>query len=102
MREISVSAVDEGQRLDKYLAKYMPEAPKSFFYKMMRKKNIVLNGKKAAGMEKLCDGDQIKLFLADETIDKFRNADNMGKMQMTAQQSQSLSLTLYLRMMTYL
>ena len=26
MREISVSAVDEGQRLDKYLAKYMPEA----------------------------------------------------------------------------
>lgn len=72
MREISVSQVDEGQRLDKYLAKYMPEAPKSFFYKMMRKKNIVLNGKKAAGMEKLCDGDKIKLFLADETIDKFR------------------------------
>ena len=72
MREISVSAVDEGQRLDKYLTKYMPEAPKSFFYKMMRKKNIVLNGKKAAGMEKLCDGDKIKLFLADETIDKFR------------------------------
>ena len=34
MREISVSAVDEGQRLDKYLTKYMPEAPKSFFYKM--------------------------------------------------------------------
>ena len=46
MREISVSAVDEGQRLDKYLTKYMPEAPKSFFYKMMRKKNIVLNGKR--------------------------------------------------------
>ena len=79
MREISVSAVDEGQRLDKYLTKYMPEAPKSFFYKMMRKKNIVLNGKKAAGMEKLCDGDKIKLFLADETIDKFRNADKYGK-----------------------
>ena len=38
MREISVSPVDEGQRLDKYLPKYMPEAPKSFFYKMMRKK----------------------------------------------------------------
>ena len=79
MREISVSAVDEGQRLDKYLTKYLPEAPKSFFYKMMRKKNIVLNGKKAAGMEKLCDGDKIKLFLADETIDKFRNADKYGK-----------------------
>lgn len=72
MREISISPVDEGQRLDKYLARYMPEAPKSFFYKMMRKKNIVLNGKKAAGMEKLCSGDKIKLFLADDTIEKFR------------------------------
>ena len=30
-------------------------------------------------MEKLCDGDKIKLFLADETIDKFRNADKYGK-----------------------
>ncbi|MBU5477727.1 RluA family pseudouridine synthase [Eubacterium sp. MSJ-13] len=75
MREISISSVDEGQRLDKYLAKYMPEAPKSFFYKMMRKKNIVLNGKKAAGMEKLNNGDTIKLFLADDTIEKFRGAD---------------------------
>lgn len=74
MREISISSVDEGQRLDKYLAKYMPEAPKSFFYKMMRKKNIVLNGKKAAGMEKLNNGDTIKLFLADDTIEKFRGA----------------------------
>lgn len=31
MREISITSVDEGQRLDKYLAKFMPEAPKSFF-----------------------------------------------------------------------
>ena len=73
MREISITSVDEGQRLDKYLAKFMPEAPgESFFYKMMRKKNIVLNGKKAAGMEKLAAGDVVKLFLADDTIDKFR------------------------------
>ena len=36
MREISITSVDEGQRLDKYLAKFMPEAPKSFFYKVWR------------------------------------------------------------------
>ena len=35
MREISITSVDEGQRLDKYLAKFMPEAPKSFFYKIV-------------------------------------------------------------------
>lgn len=72
MQEITVSARDAGQRLDKFLGKYMPEAPKSFFYKMLRKKNITLNGKKAGGMEKLVEQDQIKLFLSEETIAKFR------------------------------
>lgn len=37
----------------------------------MRKKNITLNGKKAAGSEKLVSGDEIKLFFSDETIEKF-------------------------------
>ena len=41
MREVIISEREEGQRLDRYLEKYMPDAPKSFFYKMMRKKNIV-------------------------------------------------------------
>lgn len=72
MQEITVSARDAGQRLDKFLGKYMPEAPKGFFYKMLRKKNITLNGKKAAGMEKLVEQDRIKLFLSEETIGKFR------------------------------
>ena len=71
MQEIIVSANEAGQRFDKLLAKYLNEAPKSFLYKMLRKKNIVLNGKKATGNEKLEVGDSIKLFLADETIEKF-------------------------------
>ena len=44
MREIVIEKNEAGQRLDKFLAKYMNEASKSFFYKMMRKKNITLNG----------------------------------------------------------
>ena len=47
MRVLKVSAQEEGQRLDRMLAKYMQLAPRSFFYKMLRKKNIKLNGKKA-------------------------------------------------------
>lgn len=73
MQEIIVAANEAGQRLDKMLAKYLNEAPKSFLYKMLRKKNIVLNGKKATGNEKLAVGDSVKLFLADETIAKFSN-----------------------------
>ena len=38
---------------------------------MLRKKNIVLNGIKANGNEILQDGDKVKLFLAEETIEKF-------------------------------
>lgn len=72
MRELSVTEFDAGQRLNKYLMKYLNQAPSSFIYKMLRKKNITRNGKKASGDEILVCGDQICLFLSDETIDKFR------------------------------
>ena len=71
MRMLTVSKNEAGQRLDKLLAKYLNLAGKGFLYKMMRKKNITLNGKKCDGTEKLCEGDEIRLFLAEETIDKF-------------------------------
>ena len=38
MREIIIKENEAGQRLDKFLKKYMKEAPASFFYKMLRKK----------------------------------------------------------------
>ena len=67
MRELIISKNEANQRLDKYLAKYLNQAPTSFIYKMLRKKNIVLNGKKAAGKEKLQAGDSVILFLAEDT-----------------------------------
>lgn len=72
MRELVVQQGEGNQRLDKFLGKYMEQAPKSFFYKMLRKKNIKLNGKKAEGNEKLEVGDKITLFLSEETIESFR------------------------------
>ena len=71
MKEIVINENEAGQRLDKFLGKLLKEAPASFYYKMLRKKNIVLNGKKATGNEKLTAGDSIKLFLSDETFEKF-------------------------------
>ena len=71
MKEFQIRDNEAGQRFDKYLSKLLRNAPKSFFYKMLRKKNITLNGKKATGNEKLEAGDTIKLFLSDETFDKF-------------------------------
>ena len=71
MKELTIRKNEAGQRLDKFLAKYMNRAPKSFLYKMLRKKNITLNGKKAEGKEILCAGDTVKLFLSDDTIQNF-------------------------------
>lgn len=71
MKTITISAKEADQRLDKFLGKYMDKAPKSFFYKMLRKKNITLNKKKADGSERLKAGDEICLFLSEETIEKF-------------------------------
>ena len=55
MRQVVVSETDAGQRLDKYLHKILSLAPKGFLYKMLRKKNITLNGARAAGSERLSD-----------------------------------------------
>lgn len=71
MKQIIVNENQAGQRLDKLLFKILNNAPKSFVYKMLRKKNIVLNGKKAQGSEILKVNDEIKLYLSDETMDKF-------------------------------
>lgn len=71
MKEYTVSKSDEGQRLDKYLGRILVNAPGSFIYKMLRKKNIKLNDSKASGSEKLNDGDNIKIYLSDETFDSF-------------------------------
>ncbi len=74
MRELKIGKKEAGQRMDKYLKKYFREAGSGFLYKMLRKKNIVLNDKKAEGSEMLAEGDSIKLYLAEETIEKFRGA----------------------------
>lgn len=71
MKQIYVNEYQAGQRLDKLLLKILNKAPKSFIYKMLRKKNIVLNGKKAEGSEIVQPNDEIKLYLSDETIEKF-------------------------------
>lgn len=76
MKEIRIEKNDSGQRLDKFLQKYLKEASKSFLYKMLRKKNIKLNGKKAEGRELLAVGDTVSIFFSDETLAKFRGVKN--------------------------
>lgn len=72
MKEIVVTKNEAGKGLAGFLKSYLKEASTGFIHKMLRKKNITLNGKKAEGTEKLREGDSIKIFFSDETLEKFR------------------------------
>lgn len=71
MQSTTIGSNQAGQRLDKFLHKYLPEAGTGFLYKMLRKKNITLNGKKAEGSEMLSEGDTVSFFFSQETFEKF-------------------------------
>ncbi len=82
MKQYIVEKCDEGQTLIKYLQRKLTDAPVSFFYKMMRKKNIVFNGnKKVTGKETVKCGDEVKLFVSDETIFLFTDKNSIDLSQ---------------------
>ena len=74
MYQATITERESGQRFDKYLQRILPNAGSGFLHKMLRKKNITLNDRKADGSEKTAVGDCVKIFFAQETLDKF-----MGK-----------------------
>ncbi|MBR0173296.1 MAG: GIY-YIG nuclease family protein [Lachnospiraceae bacterium] len=71
MRELIIDSEKDGMRLDRVLAGYLKAADSGFLHKMLRKKNIVVNGKKADGAFRVTEGDTVTLFLAEDTIGKF-------------------------------
>lgn len=75
MQKIVITKEDKGRRLDKYLTGLLPAAGFGFLQKMMRKKSITVNGKKAHGSYSLREGDVIDIFFSDETFNSFKDAD---------------------------
>lgn len=71
MKEILIDKNESDQRLDRFLKKYLANAPQTFIYKMIRKKNIKVNDGRAQPETTIFEGDKIQLYLSDETIDKF-------------------------------
>jgi len=76
MQKITITHEIAGQRLDKFLARHLGTAPRPFIQKMLRKKNITLNGRRAEGSAIISAGDVLTLYLSDETIAKFTKPPN--------------------------
>ena len=69
MREIVITSNDAGRRLDRFLRKYLPGASLGEIYKMIRK-DVKVDGKRAAESYILCEGDTLRLYLSDEAFEK--------------------------------
>lgn len=79
MKEIIITKDESGQRIDRYLRKIFKNASLSFIYKQIRKKNIVVNDSKVNEKYILNDGDSLKLYFSDETIEKFKSDEKEVK-----------------------
>ncbi len=64
MKEVIIDKNDHDQRLDRFLGKYLGNAPKGFIYKMIRKKNIEVNGKRAKPEMTIYEGGQNSTILS--------------------------------------
>ena len=74
MKSITINKNDSGQRLDKFLSKYLKRLPVSMLYKYIRIKRIKVNGKRTEISYKLCENDVVDLYINDEFFSD-ENAD---------------------------
>lgn len=82
MKEFVINKKESNQRVDKYLLRLMPNATKSFLYKMMRKKNIVLNDHRIQGNELLKPDDVIKVWFSDETFNSMSASNKINNIDL--------------------
>lgn len=71
MVRIIIGENEAGQRVDRYLRKYLKEAPLSHIYRIIRK-DLKVNGRRVRQETLLAPGDQMDLYLNQDQIDAFR------------------------------
>lgn len=68
MREWIIEKNDADQRLDRFLGKVFPKASGSFIQKMIRRKKVKVNRKRAEAAQVLAEGDQLNIYLYEEVL----------------------------------
>jgi 23S rRNA pseudouridine955/2504/2580 synthase len=75
LKEFTIGKNDEGQRLDRFVAKAVPLLPGSLAQKYIRKKRIKVGGSGAARDYRLRLGDVVQMYVNDEFFDAPREVD---------------------------
>jgi pseudouridine synthase, RluA family len=71
MINVEIGDNERNQRLDKFLRKYLGEAPLSYIYKAIRK-DVKVNGKRSKGEYVLQSGDNVSIYISDADFAKFQ------------------------------
>lgn len=70
MVKLTIAENDANQRLDRFLKKYLKNAPLNYIYKIIRK-DVKLNGKRAKIDTLLHKGDEVTLYMGEEKLQEF-------------------------------
>lgn len=79
MKTIVVTFKESNQRVDKYLKKYLNNAPLSFIYKLFRKKDVKINGHWVKENNILHEGEELTIYINDEQLKEFNEVRPIEK-----------------------
>ena len=74
MIKLTITENEEKQRLDRFLKKYLRNAPLSYIYKLIRK-GVKVNGKRVPAETQLFLGDEVCVYISQEEADSYRTRD---------------------------
>lgn len=78
MREIIVDKAAAGQTLYRFVSKVLPGAPKNFVYKLFRKKDVRVDGKRRPRDFILEAGTVVRIYVTDAQFADFAKRDTAG------------------------
>ena len=85
MISIQITFKEANQRADKYLKKYLNEAPLSFIYKLFRKKDVKINKHWIKENYILKEGDELTIYISDEQLKEFNKPKEIEKVNLNHQ-----------------
>lgn len=85
MKKITISSKEANQRVDKYVKKFLNEAPLSFIYKLFRKKDVKINGHWVKENYILNEGEELTIYVTDSQIEEFNKPKEIEKVTLNHQ-----------------